>query len=98
MIYTVEAYRKMFKIDGRTVHYHTLMRRIHEGNLPSNHKVHRLNPHQFVIEVKEHDDLDRYFLACTEYHAAKDGRMEYVAGLTVKYNISLTKLTKFLGI
>jgi hypothetical protein len=102
MIYTIEDYRQAFKIDGRRVHYHTLMKRVHDGNLPSNHRVHRLNSHQFIIEVKERDDVDRYFLACTEYHdrEAKGLPMplEYVATLTVKYDISLTKLMKFLGI
>jgi hypothetical protein len=101
MIYTLAEYAsKVAKC-----HRNTLLKRIRDKNLPTNHTVKKGK--QYMIEVKDTSEkchtCEVYFLASCEFHEKKklfnaQFNGELAAKLCVKYNIGATKFFKMLGL
>jgi len=100
MVYTIEQYRKKFYPNKS---YVTVFRYVVNKMIPSYH-IATKNGHDWVIDVRTaHESAELYCEACFEFHERKKNRhrKEYVeicAELSVEYNISITKLTKILGV
>lgn len=100
MIYTVKQYRDKFHKDKSE---RSVLRMVSRKMIPSYH-IATKNGHDWVIDVRTaHESAELYCEACFEFHERKKNRhrKEYVeicAELSVEYNISITKLTKILGV
>ena len=99
MVYNIIEYRCLFypKLSNSTV-----LRMIHKGQLPENHKA--IMGRKIMIEIKGFDDgLTDYFYASVEFNNRKTKLTdmtvyELAAELSVKYNLSATKFFKFHGL
>jgi len=96
MVYNIKEYRSNYYPN---VSESTVLRIIHRGVLPVNHKV--LLGRKIMIEILGIDDgLSSYFNASVEFNARKNSLIdstiyELAAELCVKYDISITKFFKF---
>lgn len=99
MVYSLKDYRINYYPN---VSQSTVLRMVHRGCLPSNHKI--IYGRKIVIEIQGVDDnLSSYFDASVEFNERKKNLydttiFELAAEISIKHNLSITKFFKFHGL